>query len=76
MSRFTYSPAMLSFIKARYKEVGVAQVTSEFNTAFGTAKTYDQIRSVLKNNKFTSGRAPANLIAGPFEPSPKSKWIT
>ena len=64
MSRFTYSPAMLNFIQARYKEVGVGQVAAEFNLAFGTAKTKEQIRAALKNNNFTSGRAQGELNRG------------
>lgn len=78
MTRSVYSPEMLNFIKARYKEVGVSQLTEEFNKKFGLNKTKDQIRSVLKNNKFTCGRASGELNRGVLKAFTQEQrdWLT
>lgn len=78
MTRFVYSQEMLSFIKARYKEVGASQLTVEFNEKFGLNKTKDQIRSVLKNKKFTCGRASGELNRGVLKAFTQEQrhWLT
>lgn len=64
MSRFIYTPDMVSFITDLYKKVGIADVTAAFNEHFGTDKTKGQIRSALKNHGITCGRKPGEINKG------------
>jgi len=66
MPRFIYSPEMLAFIAASYRNCSVDSTTYLFNAAFGTQKTAKQIKAVIKNNKFTCGRTTGALNKGRF----------
>lgn len=66
MPRFIYSPEMLAFIAASYRKCSVESTAELFNAAFGTQKTPQQIKAVIKNNKFTCGRTTGALNKGRF----------
>lgn len=64
--RFTYSKEHLAFIKKAFKKMSVKDLTSAFNAKFNLDKTEQQIRSAIKNNKFTCGRKQGELTKGKY----------
>lgn len=64
MSRFTYSPAMISFIAKAYQKMGIPEVTQAFNAQFVTSLTEGQIRGAIKNNRITCGRKTGSILKG------------
>lgn len=64
MTRVVYTAAMLEFLAATFKENSLQETTRLFNSVYGQDKTVGQIRSCLKNNKITCGRAQGELRKG------------
>ncbi len=64
--RFIYSAEHLDFIREGYKQTGIPELTAAFNLAFGLDKTQQQIKAVIKNNRFTCGRKTGELNKGKY----------
>ncbi|WP_258005496.1 HNH endonuclease signature motif containing protein [Vibrio diazotrophicus] len=64
--RFIYSESHLAFIEKAFKKMSVKDLTVAFNAKFNLDKTEQQIRSVIKNNKFTCGRKQGELTKGKY----------
>ncbi len=64
--RFIYSAEHLDFIREGYKQTGIPELTAAFNLAFGLDKTQQQIKAVIKNNRFTCGRKQGRLTKGRY----------
>lgn len=67
MSRVTYTPEMLDFLRTTYAKVGVRDVTAAFNAQFGTAKTYSQIKAALNNYQMRCGRITGSIMKGVYK---------
>lgn len=65
MPRFVYSAEHLEFICAAYATMTLADVTREFNRAFGANKSEKQIRAVTRNHRITCGRTHQQRIYKP-----------
>lgn len=61
-----YTEQQAEFIRQKYKELGLSELTVQFNAAFGTEKTMQQIRAFTRNHGIKSGRT------GRFEKGQKS----
>lgn len=74
---YRYSKEQLEFIKQGFKKMGIPELTVEFNQRYGEEKTPAQIRSTIKNHKFTCGRKKGALKAGRFElvTQAQADWI-
>lgn len=64
--RFIYSTEHLNFIRDGYKQMGIPELTIAFNAEFGLNKTPQQIRAVIKNNRFTCGRKQGEVTKGQY----------
>lgn len=64
MSRFTYTPEMLAFLKDGYKNHGVPELAELFNKEFGTSKTASEIKGALSNHKIRCGRTTGEINKG------------
>lgn len=64
--RFIYSAEHLDFIRDGYKQMGIPELTASVNLAFGLDKTQQQIKAVIKNNRFTCGRKQGRLTKGRY----------
>jgi len=64
MSRFTYSPAMLDFLRVNYPKMGKPELTQAFNAEFGTSKTVSNIKTALSNHKIRCGRTTSEIKKG------------
>lgn len=64
--RFIYTNQQLAFISEQYKKVGVPELTVAFNLEFELEKTAQQIKSAIKNNRFTCGRKTGALNKGKY----------
>lgn len=51
-----FSSEEISFIKDRYRDLPLPELTVEFHKKFGAEKTQGQLRSYIHNNGITSGR--------------------
>jgi len=57
-----YSADQLEFLRAGYLTMRVPDLTKAFNLEFQETKTTGQIKSCLKNHKFTCGRKPGHSV--------------
>lgn len=64
MSRFTYTAAMLEFLRATYPEASLDDTTRLFNYAFGCTKTAAQLKAACNNHKIHCGRKQGELTRG------------
>lgn len=66
MTRFTYTPAHIAFIREAYKHLSLQDTTAAFNQHFGLNKTVPQIRSTTRNHRITCGRGKGELLKGRY----------
>lgn len=66
MSRFRYTPEMVSFLATKYKKMGVADVAAAFNAKFGTEKTSAQIKATITNHGIKCGRTTGAINKGAY----------
>lgn len=64
--KFRYSPQHLEFVRDGYKRMSIPELTVEFNRVFGLDKTQQQVRAIIKNHKFKSGRRQGELTKGRY----------
>ncbi len=64
MPRFTYSLAMLDFLRVTYREKSLQETTNLFNLTFDCDVTVSQIKAACKNHKITCGRKQGELTKG------------
>ncbi len=78
MARFTYSAAMLEFLRVTYPEESLERTTELFNFAFGCNFTVSQIKAACKNHKITCGRKQGELTKGKLRSftQQQAEWIT
>lgn len=67
---FRYSSEHLAFLATGYKKHSVQDLAPLFNKQFGTSKTADQLKSIMKNHKIYCGRKTGEINKG------KSKLFT
>ena len=63
MNRFRYTAEMIEWLCTNAPGARVRDLTENFNREFNSKKTYQQIRSALKNNKIRTG-VPGGLPKG------------
>jgi len=64
MPRFSYSPAMVEFLRDQYRVMALKDLVVVFNAEFGLAKTFSEIHSALKNHHIVSGRQGSEITRG------------
>lgn len=51
-----YTTQQLQFLREGYREMSIRDLTSAFNSQFGTSRSEGQIRATTRNHRFKSGR--------------------
>lgn len=64
MKRFRYTSEHIDFLRDGFRKMGIPDLTVAFNAEFGLNKSWQEIRSTLKNHKLTCGRAMGELQKG------------
>ncbi|MHC1696877.1 MAG: HNH endonuclease signature motif containing protein [Geobacteraceae bacterium] len=62
--RFRYGIEHIEYLRSGYRKMGIPELTAAFNEEFGLNKSWQMIRSTLKNHNLTCGRKTGNLNKG------------